>query len=51
MKKFLSLLGVSVLSLSMLVGCGGATAEDIEKTYGIPVLVSIPSIESFDNER
>lgn len=27
------------------------TAEDIEKGFGIPVLVSIPMIESFENER
>jgi capsular polysaccharide biosynthesis protein len=27
------------------------TAEDIEKGFGIPVLVSIPLIESFENER
>ena len=25
--------------------------EDIEKGFGIPVLVSIPLIESFENER
>ncbi len=30
MKKFLSILGVSVLSLSLLVGCGGASKEDAE---------------------
>ncbi len=27
------------------------TAEDVEKGFGIPVLVSIPLIESFENER
>lgn len=27
------------------------TAEDIEKGFGIPVLVSIPMIENFENER
>ena len=27
------------------------TSEDIEKAYGIPVLVNVPQIESFDNER
>lgn len=28
MKKFLSILGVSILSVSLFVGCGGATEED-----------------------
>ena len=27
------------------------TAEDIEKGYGLPVLVGIPLVENFDNER
>lgn len=27
------------------------TAEDVEKGFGIPVLVSIPMIENFENER
>ena len=27
------------------------TAEDIEKSFGVPVLASIPMIENFENER
>ena len=27
------------------------TSEDVEKSYGIPVLVTVPKIESFDNEK
>lgn len=30
MKKFLSILGVSILSLSLFTGCGGATEEDVQ---------------------
>ena len=27
------------------------TAEDVEKGFGVPVLVSIPIIEKFENEK
>ncbi len=31
MKKFLSILGVSILSFSLFTGCGGATADDVQE--------------------